>query len=98
MAENAESYNKLYNYNSTAINKARYDMMRSMNVDNTIVLVPLMFVLLIIMTWATYLNFMVNFVKSKRILWAEVQDKFKYTDYISRNQAKINLSQIADTT
>ena len=41
-------------------------------IDNSYVIIPLTFVLVVIMIWCFYLNVLVNFMRRKKILWVEV--------------------------
>lgn len=67
-------------------------------VDNSFVILPLSFVLIIIMIWCFYLRFVISFMKRKRIVWVEVQD-FKSSEYsITRNESKMNLHMVDEIT
>ena len=68
------------------------------NVDNTFVIIPLAFVLIIIMIWCFYLRFVISFMKRKRLLWAEVQDYYNSEYSISRTESKMNLHMVDDIT
>jgi len=68
------------------------------SVDNSFVILPLSFVLIIIMIWCFYLRFVISFMKRKRVLWVEVQDIFNSDYNISRNESKVNLHMVDEIT
>ena len=68
------------------------------NIDNSFVILPLSFVLIIIMIWCFYLRFVISFMKRKRLLWVEVQDYYNSEYSITRNESKMNLHMVDDIT
>ena len=67
-------------------------------IDNSSILLPLILVFISIMTWCFYLKFVTVFMRRKRLIWAEVQDKKDPENDISRNQSKLNLHMVNETT
>ena len=67
-------------------------------VNNQFIMVPLMVVLSVIMIWCFYLRFVLAFMKRKRLVWVEVQDKSNSDYNISRNEAKQNLHLVGEIT
>lgn len=80
------------------INKLLSNENKTVYIDNSFVILPLIFVLLIIMAWCFYLRFVMAFMKRKRLVWVEVQD-YNNSEYsISRNEAKQNLHLVGEVT